>query len=149
MAVRVFSGYNSDGPTWDDLATWGSATADQYNTGIIGPAIGPGAETDYGEVRFGAGAWDEQFRGPYSEDSDDDKKDAQQKRQASQSYRGDVNSQLSQYTEGARANRTQVQNLSSLTQSLMDQTKDSLTAQKDLLTAITESLRNLLTAIFR
>jgi hypothetical protein len=145
-----FVGYGGDdGPTWADVAQWGTQAANMYNIGIIGPAIGPGADMAHGELRFGAGAWDEQFRGPYSESSSDDKKNAQSKRQASQSYRGDINSQLGQYTEAARANRTQVANMASLTQSVMDQTKDSLSAQKDLLTAITESLRTLLTAIFR
>ncbi len=146
----VFNGYADDGPTWTDFANWGAGAATWYNVGIIGPALGPSADTGHGEVRFGPGAWDEQFCGNVSyEATGKETKDALPLRQASQSYRGDVNSQLSQYTEGTRSKRTQVANMAQLTQSLMDQTKDALTAQKDLLTAITESMKTLLTAIFR
>lgn len=141
--------YNdAQGPFGIDLITQTDPRYYYLSRGISGPAAGKvsGAHTSYALTTYGAGAWDEEALGGYSALTDDK---AVAARQASQTYRSDINSQLMQYMESAKAYRTRVSNAAQITQNMITQTNDAITAQTDLITSIMQTLSGLIAAIFR
>jgi len=85
------------------------------------------------------GAWPDAFS--YGA-SDEDKKTAT-------SFRSELNSRLQLYLENARSLKERIADTSKRTESLESQIKESMQSQSNLLSSMTESLRGLLSAIFR
>ncbi len=93
------------------------------------------------------GAWPnviESFEDLYS---NQDKRDAA--RSASQGFRGELNAQLQLFIQNTDARKQAVRDLSEGSEAVINQIRESIQAQSQLLRAITESLRSLLSAIFR
>lgn len=63
--------------------------------------------------------------------------------------RGELNSRNQQYIENIRSNRQTVQDTQSQIQANLDQSRQTLTQQSDLLSSIIDSLKGLIAAIFR
>lgn len=63
--------------------------------------------------------------------------------------RGEVNGRLQLYIENARSLKQQVQDMGKPIDNLVNQTQEAIQNQTQLLTAITESLKGLIAAIFR
>jgi len=100
------------------------------------------------------GAWPETIvsyedSGEYNPNNEDDKKEMEDKRSSSSSYRAELNAQLQLYIQNLDARKTQIRDTSKITDNLINSTREAIQAQSNLLTAITESLRSLLSAIFR
>jgi hypothetical protein len=119
-----------------------------YATGIIGPwnAAAAGGST---------GAWPE-LPGKYIEPSDPNSdegktqmQDIKYKRGQASSFRSELNAKLQLYLENARSLKTNISDASKRLDTLISQVKDSLQAQTNLMKSITESLRGLISAIYR
>ncbi len=63
--------------------------------------------------------------------------------------RGEINARAQQYIENVRSKRQVVQDIQSEQQANLDQSRQTLTQQSDLLTSIIDSLKGLLSSIFR
>lgn len=73
----------------------------------------------------------------------------QRRGDAESKARGEINARNQQYIENIRSLRDVVQNAAKQVESNLSQTKESISQQSDLLTSILESLKNLISAIFR
>jgi hypothetical protein len=134
---------------WNDISTlswtydWYPAeegspfTANILNSyvgsGLWGPWNGPGA-----------GAWPETM--PYP--SSYSKTSLQNVRSQSSSYVGEINAQLQQYLQSSQARKTNLDSSMKVMQNLMTQTTQAISNQTNLLDAIMQSLKSILTSIF-
>jgi len=93
------------------------------------------------------GAWPDIIESFEDQYSNEDKRNTA--RSASQAFRGELNAQLQLFIQNADARKQVVRDTSEATEAVVNQIRESIQAQSQLLRAITESLRSLLSAIFR
>jgi hypothetical protein len=92
----------------------------------------------------GAGAWPETV--PYP--TDFEKASIQAIRSQANTYVGEINAQLQQYIQTAQARKSNIDNAMKTMQNLLSQTMQATTNQANLLDAILQSLKSILTSIF-
>jgi hypothetical protein len=85
---------------------------------------------------------------PYTveEATDDPKKNANKD---AESHRAETNSLLQQYLESIRAKRQSIRDRATTMQSSLDQTRESMSQQSNLLTSIIDTMKDLLGSIFK
>jgi len=94
------------------------------------------------------GAWPETI-GSWEDQGYSDEDKIAAKRGASQGFRGELNAQLQLFIQNVDARKRRVRDMSEGTESIITQIRESIQAQSNLLSAITESLKSLISAIFR
>ncbi len=131
---------NGSHETWANLGSHGTGYFTVTNlpllaatTGLWGPWNDPGA-----------GAWPETI--PYP--SSYSKASLQAVRSQANSYVGEINAQLQQYIQTAQARKSNIDNAMKTMQNLLSQTMQATTNQANLLDAIMQSLKSILSSIF-
>lgn len=118
------------GPTFEFEVT---STDSNVGTGFWGPWNAPGI-----------GAWPETV--PYP--SKFSKSSLQNIRSQASSYIGEINAQLQQYVQSTQARKENIDNAMKVMQNLLSQTLQATSNQINLLDAIMQSLKSILSAIF-
>jgi len=96
------------------------------------------------------GAWPEtDLQYAYDPNDDEEVAEVNNKRNASSSFRSEINAQLQLYIQKADAIKQRIRDMSKSTETIVNSTREAIQAQANLLSAITESLRSMLSAIFR
>lgn len=113
-----------------------------YYIGFQGPARPPFVSTGTGPL-----AWPEMFKDLPADEGD--KTTNKDKKTSAASYRSELNSKLQIFLETARSWKTRASDASKRLDTLIAQVKESIQSQSTFLSAITESLRGLISAIYR
>jgi len=116
------------------------ASDDEWNDLNYGTA---GTDPDVTEYSSSEIPWLHTFSVEGAGGDDKDRNDFESK------ARGEINAKLQQYIENIRSRRQLVQNAAKQIESTLSQSKESISAQANLLTSILDALKSLIGSIFR